>query len=361
MIDVEFVSINDYEGFNKNESVLLRKSHFNLKRYAYNMSKNSECLLCNKVSTSIHSHTIPHFILIQLAEDGMLVTGTSMFNNPIIDEKVGTKNALIFMNICSDCDNLYFKYYEDPNHVLMPYNQIIMREIALKNYLRILHKKNLEYYELKNLLDDHNTIEPQAYIERLRMTTIDLDWYKKTIEKIKRNKVKFYLIDEFTLDYSTKIAFQGSIALIVDIDGNIVNNVFNYNPKYEIQELHICVFPYNGKTKISLFIIDGNRRYSSFYKRFRKLSVKDKIYVINQIILKYSDDYVVTPSLRKIIRDDKSTMDKISMTSDTYLYSDRPFQINNNSNEYMSYQLQEAKDKYKLTISGDDLNLLSNL
>ena len=85
------------------------------------------------------------------------------------------------------------------------------------------------------------------------------------------------------LNYVVPVAFQGSITLIVDLDGNIINNIYNKDDKYRTQDVHICIFPLKEKSVVMMFIDSNSKRYRNFYKKFNKLSHNDKLSLINYI------------------------------------------------------------------------------
>lgn len=95
------------------------------------------------------------------------------------------------------------------------------------------------------------------------------------------------------LDYVVPIAFQGSISLMVDLDGIIVNNIYNKDINYKIQDLHICIFPLKESTVITMFIDFNNKRYRNFYKKFNKLSHDDKLALVNYLIFLYLEDVFI--------------------------------------------------------------------
>lgn len=42
------------------------------------------------------------------------------------------------------------------------------------------------------------------------------------------------------LEYRVPVAFQGFIAMIADLEGNIINNIYNKDPKYVIRNISLA-------------------------------------------------------------------------------------------------------------------------
>lgn len=92
------------------------------------------------------------------------------------------------------------------------------------------------------------------------------------------------MFSHIKLEYTVPIAFQGTVALITDLDGSIINNIYNKDCKYKIANLHICIFPFESKTEILMFVENTHKRYRKFYKRFNKLSLELRLSIINYIL-----------------------------------------------------------------------------
>lgn len=69
----------------------------------------------------------------------------------------------------------------------------------------------------------------------------DYEYAKKTAEKCDGSKYNIIYIK--VLDYIVPIAFQSSIALITDLEGVLINNIYNSKPEYRIKSNNVCIFP----------------------------------------------------------------------------------------------------------------------
>ena len=102
------------------------------------------------------------------------------------------------------------------------------------------------------------------------------------------------------------IAFQCSLALAVDFNGNIINNIYNPSPEYSIQNIHISILPLKSETVIVMFIEDGDKRYRQFYKQFNKLTLDDKLAALTLIMFMYSEDMYFSKSIENEVRESKA-------------------------------------------------------
>ena len=91
--------------------------------------------------------TFEQFILKNVSNN--FVSGYGVLKNPLSPPS-GVKNALVFKNICNKCDNTKFQQYE--NISIYDKEEIpveVLREISLKDYLFMSHKRRFEWIFLK--------------------------------------------------------------------------------------------------------------------------------------------------------------------------------------------------------------------
>lgn len=348
---IEFEKIDkiDKTIYSKEEIVNVRKEYSKLENSFVTTEETKECILCKKKITSYcKSHTIPQFILKQIAEKGDLITGVTALGIPMLNVKYGVGNALVFRCICNQCDNTVFQAYEDPYKYKNKLNEEMIALIALKNNLRMFDKSKYNYNMLLKL---YEKIPLPYYAARITVAKIDLRDYEELV--LRKDKINYYVIDDLILPYMTPLAFQGVLNLLVDFDGNIINNLYNLSLTYRIQNLHVIVFPNNGSTHVCLFIKDGDTRYRSFYKKYRKLSLNEKLYALNYMILLNSEDWVLNPAFNDKIDDETSDLIRSTVT---------PEGETDDYNEYlknMKLALEEACEKFKIKVKGNLYNFLS--
>lgn len=278
------------------ESIIEFRKQFNkILRNAQTSAKKDSCYYCgNEVTSFCNSHSIPRFMLknIDYKTNGNIATFNSTTKIPFLDETVGLNSAGTFKLICNECDSTIFKNYETKNNYECNLSQQMLREIEMKNSLKNISKRLIEIEVYKE-----NDISIDTFQE-LKVKMLDLEEYKKVFSKCKKNKLLNYHVGlEIDLDYITPIAFQGSIAIVTDLEGNIINNVLDHSCKNEMVNINVCVFPLEKTTKIVLFIDKKCTKYQRFFKQLNKLTLIEKLKVINFIIFYYSEDYFLYSKL----------------------------------------------------------------
>lgn len=121
--------------------------------------------------------------------------------------------------------------------------------------------------------------------------------------------------------------------------------------------MHIAIFPLQTKSKILLLKEDGNDRLKLFYKDYKKLSLEEKLYAINYILLLYAEDIAFKPEIMIKIKINEETLKLINTTMN-------PESITTNElseKEYHKLVLQNVLDKFRLKTEGSILNFLANI
>lgn len=293
------LSQNDYE-MNKRVNDIIKRSR--------EAAKRTTCYYCGKETTSFcNSHSIPQFLLKNIAVNGKVMTLNSLAEIPIIDVEAGIRKAGTFKLICRDCDNTIFSDYEKPDNYSTPPTQRMLAQISMKNNLIAISKKTIEAEMRKiELSDFHNhpiipILEAKNIIGKMDLLEYERGFRKakETIEKGKPDS--YYMFFYKKLDYVVPVAFQSYVALVADFEDRIINNIFNHSPDYEIKYLHICVFPLKNESVIFMFINNGEKRYRSFYKQFNKLSLYDQLAAITYIMFGYSEEVYFSEEIKDII------------------------------------------------------------
>ncbi|MFL0435529.1 hypothetical protein [Bacillus pumilus] len=293
----------------KEKKVEFRKHFGQLLSKSRKTAKSDECFYCGeKCSSFCNSHSIPAFFLRNIAHEGVVYNNHKLINMPLLDDDIGVNKTGTFQLICRDCDSKIFSEYENPdNYEVTPTSKMIA-QIAMKNYLKSISKRKLEIEIFNNIMD--STEQPSEYIEQKQIiNNLDLQEYTEGFNRAKRVEKKgwdneYYLFYHQKLDYVVPIAFQSTIVLLTDFEGNIINNIYNYSPEYQMKSVHICVFPLESSSVIMMFVDSKEKRYRSFYKQFQKLSYENKLAAINFIIFSYSEDVYIQKKINEeVLRD----------------------------------------------------------
>ncbi len=288
----------------KEKLIELRKIINKTNKESQHKSKRECCFYCNEPCSSFcNSHTVPRFCLEYIATNGKLSYINTIVDVPFLNYDKGINEAGTFHIICRNCDNTIFQDYEnEKNYDKIPTTKMLA-QIAMKCNLKLISKREFEnaFYD-----EIHSQLKfPEDVTERKQTVNgMDLKEYITAYNKAKKSSLKpfdgdYHIYSYINLPYRIPIAFQGSISLISDLEGNIINDIYNLNKNYEIKDVYLCVFPLKSKSIIMFFIENGNKRYSTFFKQFKKLTLPEQLKVVNYIIFAYTEDYFMSPKLSK--------------------------------------------------------------
>lgn len=293
-------------------------------------AKRETCFYCGKkVSSFCNSHSIPRFVLDNIDTDGEVLSTNAILHLPpaALKETTGLKKTGTFQILCNDCDSRIFQDYENPEaypQSTMPDAKVIA-QIALKNYLRVIAKRFFEVELEKLNIGNH----PSAFFKHsIGVKKLDLTKYGNLYRKAKSASEKgyksYYVCYYKMLDYVVPLAFQGMVVLPVGLHGEKINDIFNYNPKYDLSDLHICIFPLKTQTAIIMFVEDGDHRYRRFYKEFNTLPLEEQLGIINYTILLLSEDIAFSKSVYDIVQSEnlKKCSAKSLIACSDYPYED---------------------------------------
>lgn len=284
-------------------------------------SKLEICYLCQKKSSSFcNSHSIPAFVLRNISKKGKLATLNDFIELQFFEKEKGINNSGSFQIICRECDSDFFKDYENPmNYDSGVITQEMLAQIAVKNCLHNISKRNQQIAMINN-----SNFEEEIKSLQIEAMGVIRDDYIKTCNqalKIKEKKwTDYHLFLNIELDYTVPIAFQDEINLIVDLDGKIINDVTNFDPKYILSGVHLSVFPLKNKTSILMFVHKSDStKYRSFYKKLQKMSVIDQLQIINFIIIAYAENFFLNPDISLEVKSDENLIEISKLSFDIVL------------------------------------------
>ena len=310
----DLVNLLNLGAFSEKEKELLRsdftykKEMSRLFKDARQAAKRETCYFCGKNVTGFcNSHSVPRFCLENIAKNGDVLTLNTVVDNPVLDTEIGVNKAGTFHLICNDCDSRIFSDYENPDNYSNHPTPKMIAQIALKNSLKSISKRLFEI-ELFNISAKKSNNARMFRDVKNTVNEMDLKEYEDSYKKAKKalekdSSTDYYVCYYEKLNYVAPIAFQGSIALAVDFNGNIINNIYNPSPEYRIQNIHICILPLKTETVILMFIENGDKRYRQFYKQFNKLTLDDKLAALTLIMFMYSEDIYFSKSIENEVRE----------------------------------------------------------
>lgn len=189
----------------------------------------------------------------------------------------------------------------------------MLAQIAMKNYLQMISKRYQEraLYSLmgeqfpngRSFAEHHNEI-----------ITLDLGEFEAEYERAKSAATGnhddwYYLCYYQELDYVVPMAFQGPVVMVCDLEGNVINDIYNMSPDYHTKEIHIAVFPLATKSVVLMFIDSREKRYRKFYRQLKKLPLDEQLATINYIILSYSENVFLSKAISDDVLRNKQFLD----------------------------------------------------
>lgn len=333
-------SNGDFVEANKQMTRIIKQARAN--------AKGATCLYCGRPVTSFcNSHNIPAFCLRNIDSNGMVLTVNSIIEFPFyFKEDSGVGNAGTFHIICEDCDNTIFQEYESPDAYNDKPSHKILAAIALKSNLKYIYKRKveIEQYKLMQKIKDSPHFNQINEVNALDLKDFLMDFGKAKKQVNSNYNDGYYLVYYDLLNYTVPIAFQGQIALYVDFDGNIVNDIYNKAPNYHVKSLYLCIFPLENKTVIILFIDNNEKRYRKFYKKFNTLSREEKLSVINYLVFLYSEDFYCSEALKQVLKSDRTVKEITGKTTMADISIDDIMTGNVDEQLRSEYNLNEHKN-----------------
>ena len=271
-------------------------------------SKPDKCILCGKHKTSFcNSHSVPRMCLKNIAYNGKVLQSNGLVGADIIDVEKGINNSGTFHFICNECDSIAFQDYENPDiwTEMVPMDKVLS-QIALKDVLLMLSKRNMETLFWQRVAEIGN-IGGMDYMKTvqeldIRDFTDEMELYRGITTDTKEHfKVVFY--DK--LPYVVPIAAQTPFVLDEDLEGNLINDIYDTSRDVRIQSLHISILPLEDSTVVILFYHRRDKNYRGFHHQFNCLSYDKKLEYINYWIFKYTENYFFSPMIKNTLDEDE--------------------------------------------------------
>lgn len=287
-----------------------RKMIGQLVKQARTQAKHETCLICGQKLPFCNSHTVPQFCLKNIADNGKVNLFNALLGTELLSSDSGVKSSGTFHIICRQCDGTIFQDYENPQAYSETPSSKILNQIALKNVLRDIYKHETELEIIKSMKRILIEKEPcfamiaDAYFSsQMKARSQDIKDCYDIFDTVKSNlniaSPNVHMVSFDKLNYVVPIAFQGMIALITGVSGELINYQYNYAPDYSVEYLHLAIFPLENSSVIITFSDDKNSRISTFEKELKNMSVTKRLEIINRIVFWYAEDYFFSPRLPK--------------------------------------------------------------
>lgn len=304
-----FADLNT-DDLSKEQLIEARKMLGQFIKQSKSEAKHEECLICGQRAPFCNSHTIPQFCLKNIADNGKMKSFNALVGTELLSVESGVNNAGTFHIICRQCDSTIFQDYEDPQAYATTPSSKLLNQIALKNALRDINKHETEIEMIKSIKKMMHEKEPllsfmmDSYFDsqitaRSRDVEECYDIFNDAKNNLTSANSNYHLISFDQLGYVVPIAFQGMVALITGVNGEVINDQYNYDPNYSVEYLHLSVFPLENTSVIISFSNDKNTRMTAFENELKKMNITQRLEIINRILMWYAEDYFFSPKLPK--------------------------------------------------------------
>lgn len=264
-------------------------------------TKRETCLICNASCSSFcHSHSIPRFVLNNIAEESE-VSAPRQVDNLEPQKNTGVESAGVFFNICKLCDSKYFQVYEDAAALDSEPSDKVLAAIALKNYLKMVYERSLEVEEEKictSLVKIPEIViseglSPAEYAVKSLEREL-----KYALDSVLLNENdRYHLCYRKKLDYVVPYAAQYPIAMLTDFCGNTINDFYTGSSTHRLEYLHVAIFPLEQSSVILIFSKNNENRHRRFIRQLKKLDELDQLSAINFLTLTGSDNVFLSKSI----------------------------------------------------------------
>lgn len=293
----------------------LRKKINKMLSNARNTAKPDSCILCGRKQTSFcNSHSVPQLSLKNIADNGKLYLASALIGIEVVDMEKGVNNSGTFHFICNDCDSKFFQDYENEHNLCYQPTDKMLAEIAVKNILLQLSKRNQEKeiyrmlqkqfnaYENPEILFGINELDVRDYMEELKFH-----------KDIADNGINggYQILFCGLLTYKVPIASQSAIVLSTDMEGNAINNVFDMSDNTRMQFMHLAILPLDGKSFIIAFYHKRDKLYKKLWHQFNSSSREKCLQFLNYIVFANTENYFISKTIKSEIENNE----KLSLLS----------------------------------------------
>lgn len=290
------------------DEIKVKKEINDLLRKIQEESKPETCIVCGKKQTSFcNSHSVPKMVIKNITENGRLYHANKLINMPIVGNAKGVNNSGTFHFICRECDSSLFQDYENVDALQAAPDDKMLAEIALKDVLLMLSKRNQEQliYQMGKKKGSLLNVELMEDIQQMdiREYQNEMHLYKDIIDNDTKSNFKVIMWER--VPYVVPIAAQTLIAMPKDIEGIEINNVNDMNPNIRMQNIHIGVFPLKEFSIVYAFYHRQDKLYRRLQHQMNCLTLEKKLEYINFWIFKYTENYYISPKIQAVIDSDE--------------------------------------------------------
>lgn len=294
------------------DKIAIRKKINSMLSEARKNAKPDKCILFGQNKSSFcNSHSVPQMSLREIASNGIVLHASAAIglDFEIIDLEKGVNSSGTFNYICRDCYGTFFQDYENPNNLKLLPTDKMLAEIAVKNFLLQISKRAIESDLIPVQQRELSMFENPD--DALTVKRLDQQEYESELMLHKaiadNNETGCYQILFWeNLPYKVPIAMQSAIALTKDMEGNQINDIFDFRESTRMQYLHLCVFPLEQESIVLAFYHRRDRLYRHLRHQVNSSSKDRVLRFFNYVIFAYTENYFISKQIQSEIETNSS-------------------------------------------------------
>ena len=175
----------------------------------------------------------------------------------------------------------------------------MLAEIAIKDVILMLSTRDYEYETYVKMLDEHKILNlPQLMkVNRLDYRDYYSDFYDFMTIATGISNYGFNVLYWKVLQYVVPIAVQGMFTIYKDMYGEKINDPHDMDENKKVESVHLAIFPYDGKTAITLFSLKKDKSYRIIMHQMNSSSEEEKLRFINYLVFALADNYYMSKSI----------------------------------------------------------------
>lgn len=280
-------------------------------------AKPPKCILCGKEQSSFcNSHSVPQMCLRPIADKGKVLHAPLAmgFDIGVVDLDGGVNKSGTFNYICRECDAKFFQDYENPDNIIQPPTDKILAEIAVKNMLLQLNKRDIELELLDIKQQELGIYKNPDKLSELK--TLDQKEYQEEVlfhQDIANNNKEggYQILFWEVLPYKVPIATQSAMVLPYDMEGDILNDVGNMDKSVRMQYVHIAVLPLEEKSVVLAFYHKRDKIYRRLRHQINTTSREKVLQYINYLIFEHTENIYFSKTIEEELKNNKM-IEKVS-------------------------------------------------
>jgi|GEM_PF-2772527 len=237
-------------------------------------------------------------------------------------ELISKNKASAFFGFCDHHDTELFKPIE-----LQDYQGIDIQNFlfAFRSLTLELHKKTRQLENIKKMfqMQPRAMIDPQ-FVYLYRVAQMDVRDYMNEYESLKENYLqgKFDCFETIFKQINFEIPFAACATFTIeyDLNGKILNDIYNTSQDEKVASIHISVYPIEGRSNIIISYHKNDEDiYSDYFSQLRELEEEMLLKFLNYLLINSTENIFFNP---KYI-DNLSSIHRRSL-EDSFMVSSQP-------------------------------------